>query len=136
MGSWDPRPTPEVNPDTEHFWKGCAEGEFRVQECNDCGLTYFYPRALCPDCFSEDTEWLTAEGTGEVYTYSTARTMDGWPEDTLPLVVAYVELKEGPRVMTNIVDCDPDDVEVGTEVEAVFYETDEEDVGIPAFTPV
>lgn len=132
---WEPRPVPEVTPETAPYWAGAADGRLLVSECRDCGLVYHYPRALCPDCFSEDVDWVEAAGTGEVYTYSVARTASGWPESDLPLVVGYVELDEGPRVMT-MVDADPGDVSVGTRVEVQFAETDATDVAVPFFRPV
>lgn len=133
--SWEPRPVPDVTPETAPFWAAAAEGEFEVQECRSCGLVFHYPRTLCPDCFSDNVAWLTAAGTGEVYSYTVTRQMAGWPEEALPLVLAYVELDEGPRVMTNIVDCDPHEVEVGTPVTVRFVETDHDDIAIPVFTP-
>jgi len=134
-GTWEPRPVPNVNPETEPFWEAAAEGRFLVRECSDCGLVYYYPRALCPDCFSDDVEWLETDGEGEIYSFSTAYRMEGWPEEDLPLVVAYVELDEGPRVMTNVVDCDPDALAIGDRVEARFVDT-EEGIGIPVFAPL
>ena len=133
--NWEPRPTPEVTPETEEYWAGAVDGRLLVCRCNDCGLIYHYPRALCPDCLSEDVDWREASGGGEIYSYSTAHTISGWPEHDLPLVVAYVELDEGPRMMTNI-DADPEDVEIGTRVEVQFVDTAEEDVAIPVFIPV
>ena len=133
--TWEPRPVPDVTPETGPFWEAAADGRLLLSECQDCGLVYHYPRALCPDCFSEAVDWLESDGVGEVYSYSVTRTMSGWPEDDLPLVVAYVELDEGPRVMTNI-DADPDVIDVGTRVAVRFEETDEEAVAIPVFEPV
>lgn len=132
--NWEPRPLPEVNPETAPFWAGAAEGEFLLRSCSDCGLVFYYPRHLCPDCFG-DAEWVRAEGIGEVYSYSVTESLEEWPEAALPLVVAYVELTEGPRVMTNV-HADPADVSVGTPVEVTFIETDREDVAIPVFVPV
>ncbi|WP_254763695.1 Zn-ribbon domain-containing OB-fold protein [Natrinema marinum] len=128
------RPVPEVTPETERYWEAAADGRLLLRECRDCGLTYHYPRALCPDCFSDDVDWLEAAGTGEVYSYSVAHSMSGWPADDLPLVVAYVELDEGPRMVTNV-DCDPDEVTVGTRVEVRFVDVDADDVAIPVFVP-
>lgn len=132
--TWEPRPVPDVTPETEPFWEGAADGRLLLSECQDCGLVYHYPRALCPDCFSEDVEWIEADGEGEVYAYSVTRTMSGWPEDDLPLVVAYVELDEGPRLLTNV-DADPDAVDVGTCVTVRFEETEDEAVAVPVFAP-
>jgi len=130
--SWDPRPAPDVTPETERYWTAAAEGTLLVRECQDCGLVYHYPRSLCPDCFSERVEWREASGRGEVYSFSTARTMSGWPEDDLPLVLAYVELEEGPRLMTNI-DADPSAVEIGTQVVVEFRDVDNAEIAVPVF---
>lgn len=124
-----------MTPETETYWAGAVKGQLLLCECDDCGLVYYYPRALCPNCFSEDINWVEASGTGKVYSYSTTSTMSGWPEDDLPLVVAYVELDEGPRMMTNV-DANPDTIEIGTCVEVQFVETEEEDVAVPVFVPV
>lgn len=132
--TWEPRPVPELNPETERYWEAAANGELLVCECLECGLVYHYPRSLCPDCFGS-VEWREASGRGEVYSYSVARTMSGWPEDDLPLVLAYVELEEGPRLMTNV-DVDPSAVEIGTRVAVRFVDTDESDVAVPVFVPV
>ena len=134
--SWEPRPVPDVTPETEEFWSGAADGKLLLSECEDCGLVYHYPRALCPDCFSDDVEWIESSGRGEIYSYSTAKTISGWPEEGLPLVIAYVELEEGPRMMTNVTDIDPDVVEIGDEVEVTFVPTDDDDIAVPTFTPV
>lgn len=133
--NWEPRPIPDVTPETAPYWAGAAEGKLMLNECRDCGLVYYYPRANCPDCFSDDVAWTEAAGTGEVYSFSVAKTMSGWPDADLPLVVAYVELDEGPRMIANV-DADPEDIEIGTRVEVFFAETDTEDVAIPLFTPV
>ncbi|MFC6989698.1 Zn-ribbon domain-containing OB-fold protein [Haloplanus sp. GCM10025708] len=133
--TWEPRPVPEVNPETEAFWRAASDGEFLLSACDDCGLVFHYPRSLCPDCFSEDVDWQQAAGTGTIYSYSVSESVSGWPEDGLPLVIAYVELDEGPRVMTNVQDVDPDDVEVGLAVEARFVPTEEENVAVPVFVP-
>jgi uncharacterized OB-fold protein len=97
---------------------------------------FAYPRAYCPDCFGGNIEWVESEGDGEVYTYTVMRQMSGWPEQDLPLILAYVELDEGPRITSNIVDCDPEDVDVGTPVQVQFVETEDDNIGIPVFTPV
>lgn len=134
--TWEPRPTPEVTPETEPFWSGAADGKFLLCECRDCGLVYHYPRKVCPDCLSGDIAWREAEGTGELYSFTVAEKMGGWPEETLPLVYAYVELEEGPRVITNVVDCDPATLTVGQRVEVEFVPTADDSVAIPVFTPV
>jgi uncharacterized OB-fold protein len=132
MDTWEPRPLPTVTPENERYWNGASNERLLLSKCPDCGLAIHYPRARCPDCFTE-TEWMEASGGATVYSYSVAERMEGWPETDLPLVVAYVELAEGPRIMTNLVDCDPGDVSVGDPVSVAFILTEEEGVGIPVF---
>lgn len=133
--TWEPRPLPEVTPETAPFWAAAAAGRFLVCECEACGLVYYYPRAVCPDCFSDDVTWLEAAGTGRIYSFSWTERVEGWPEAALPLVVAYVELDEGPRVMTNVVDADPEALDVGTRVEVEFVPTEADGVAVPVFAP-
>jgi hypothetical protein len=132
--TWEPRPVPDVTPESEPYWRAASEGRLLLRECGDCGLVYHYPRALCPDCLGEDVDWREATGTGEVYAHSTAERVAGWPDDDLPLVVAYVELDEGPRVLTNV-DAAPGAVDVGTRVRVAFVDTECDDVSVPVFEP-
>lgn len=133
---WEPRPTPVVTPDTEPFWRAASEGEYKLPVCRDCGLVFYYPRAACPDCHSDAVDWTTAAGTGELYSFAIGERVGGWPEDALPLVVAYVTLDEGPRVMTNVEGCDPSTLSIGDRVEVRFVPTEDSDVAVPVFTPV
>lgn len=91
-----------------------------------------YPRSLCPDCFSEDVKWLIASCEGTIYSYSTAQGVRGWPEEHLPLVVAYVEIDEGPKMISNI-EADPEAVDVWTHVEVTFIDTELPGVAVPVF---
>lgn len=131
--SWEPRPVPETTPETEEFWTAAADERYLLSECGDCGCTYYYPRAHCPECLSDNVGWQEASGRGTVYSYTVLSRIDGWPDDDLPLVVAFVELEEGPRVMTNVVDCDPDDVEVGSPVEVQYVPAEDGDIAVPVF---
>lgn len=133
--TWEPRPLPQVTPENEAFWAAAAEGTLLLSECADCGLVFHYPRPVCPDCSSEDVEWRESEGTGEIYSFAVGRSLSGWPEDALPEIVAYVELDEGPRVLTNV-RADPGAVEIGHRVEVAFVDTEESGVAIPVFEPV
>ena len=119
-----PAPSPVVTPETEEFWAATAEGRLLLRRCDDCGTVIWYPRAHCPGCGSQRTSWSDASGNGTVYAFTVVHrsVVDGFRE-AVPYVVAYVELEEGPRVMTNIVDCDPGSVEVGMPVTVVFHDT-------------
>ncbi len=134
---WEPRPTPNVNPETEPYWRAASEGRLLLGECSneDCGLVFHYPRPRCPDCLNE-AGLVEASGEGEIYTYSVAGRVEGWPKGDLPLRVGYVELAEGPRLMTAFVDRDPEDLKIGRTVAVRFVPTEDRDVAVPVFTPV
>lgn len=129
-----PAPKPAITPETEAFWAATTDGRLLLRRCTDCETVYHYPRALCPDCLSGDTEWTEASGEGVIYSYTVIRQTRGEYSDATPYVLAYVELVEGPRVMTNVVGNDPDDLEVGQAVEVVFDDVDD-DASIYRFTP-
>jgi hypothetical protein len=120
---------PAINPGDEPYFDAAAQGKLLVKKCNDCGEYHHYPRPFCPFCFSEKVEWVEAKGTGEIYTYSVTRR--GGP---VPYCIGYVTLDEGPKMMTNIVDCDLDSVKVGQKVKVVFKKT-ENGFSVPMFTP-
>ncbi|MFV0257928.1 MAG: Zn-ribbon domain-containing OB-fold protein [Acidimicrobiales bacterium] len=127
---------PHPNPDSAPFWSATAEGRFLLQRCTRCDTVLWWPRAVCPECSSFDLEWFDATGEGVVYSFSIVRrTPDRRWAPSAPYVLAYVELDEGPRVMTNIVDCDPDSVTVDQRVRVVWHDTGEGSA-LPRFTPV
>lgn len=131
--TWEPRPVPPVTPETEDFWSAAAAGRLTLGECHDCDEVFYYPRGHCPFCFSDDVGLTDAAGTGEVYSYTVSGRIAGWPDEHLPVVIAYVELDEGPRMITHVVDCDPAAVEVGSAVAVDFVPTEEPDVAVPVF---
>ena len=122
-------PAPAVSPENKAFFDAAAQGKLLIKKCTSCGEFHHYPRALCPFCFSEKTEWRDAKGTGTVYTYSVLRR--GVP---VPYCIAYVKLDEGVSMMTNIVDCDLDKIRIGQEVRLVFKPTDG-GPPVPMFAP-
>ena len=119
---------PAVNPETKPFWDAAASGTLLLKKCNACGEVHYYPRALCPYCFGDKTEWLAASGRGTIYSYSVMRRTE------VPHVIAYVTLEEGVTMMTNIVDCDPDAVRIGQRVKLSFRPSDG-GPPVPMFTP-
>ncbi|MPY95657.1 MAG: nucleotide-binding protein [Acidimicrobiia bacterium] len=120
-----PAKQPPVNLETKPFWDATTEGKFLLKRCVACGFVIWYPRGLCPDCGADGAEWFEASGRGTVYTYTVIRRGQGRWRDAAPYALAYVELEEGPRVMTNIVDCDPDALSIGQTVEVTFDDTGE-----------
>jgi hypothetical protein len=130
------KPLPRVDEETKGYWEACRRHELYIQRCRSCGTKRHYPRALCPKCLSDDTEWLRCAGTGVVYTFTvTYQNQAPGFRDELPYVLAYVELDEGLRLLTNIVDCAPDAVAIGTRVEVVFDDVTD-DIAVPRFRPV
>ena len=122
---------PELHPEHQAYWDAASEGKLLLKRCTQCDEIHYYPRVLCPYCMSEKIEWIEAMGKGEIYTYSVMR-------HGTPYAIAFVELEEGVRMMTNIVDCDLDSVHIGQKVYVVFKESgDEEQSGafVPCFTP-
>ena len=126
-------PTPEA--DTQPFWDAAAEGRLLLRRCDDCDATYFYPRSFCPSCWSDNVSWAVASGRATLYTWSVVHANDLPPfAERVPYVAAVVELEEGPRMMTNVVDCDAEDLRVGMDL-VVSFETRTDDVTVPLFRP-
>jgi uncharacterized OB-fold protein len=118
-----PTPAPVVTPETRPYWEGAAEGRLMLQRCANCTSVVWYPRGLCPKCGRLSLDWFTATGNGTVYSYTVNRRGAGDYARRAPFVLAYVELEEGPRVLTNVVNCDPESVRIGDPVRAVFHPT-------------
>lgn len=115
------KPLPRIDEESKGFWEACQRRELVVQRCGACGALRHYPRALCPNCLSDQVEWLRCSGRGTVYTFTvTHQNQAPGFRDALPYVLAYVELEEGVRMLTNIVDCPPESVRIGMPVEVVF----------------
>jgi uncharacterized protein len=126
---------PTIESDTRPFWDAVRDGRLVIRSCNACGHIHYYPRPFCPSCWSEDVAWIEASGRGTVYTYSTVHRNDLPPfHEQVPYVVAVVELEEGPRMMTRLIDTDGVDLEMGMAVEADFTALTDE-VSIVVFRP-
>lgn len=134
MSSGLPTPVPRPTLETAPFWEATAEGRLVLPCCDACGFVIWYPRMFCPDCGSTAVHWIEASGAGTVYSYTVTRKGQGAYRDAGPYVMAYVELAEGPRVMTNIVGVDPGAVHIGQAVRVVFDDTGE-GPALPRFTP-
>ena len=130
------RPIPPTSELTEPYWEAARRGELTTQVCRACDLRIFPPRANCPGCGDASLRWAPVSGRGTLYSFTVARRA---PHPVfaaqLPLVVAIVELEEGPRMVTNVVGCDPADLAVGMAVEAAFEPIDDSEMVLPVFTP-
>jgi len=116
----------DANPETKPFWDACAEGRLVLPRCKDTGKFIWYPRAISPWTLGP-VEWVEVSGKGTIYTFSVMR-------GTPPYCIAYVELAEGPRMMTNIVDCDLSTVTIGQAVQVKFVPA-EGGPPLPFFAP-
>ncbi len=129
------KPVPETQPWSEKFWEGTKQGKLLIQVCKDCKTNIFYPRKFCPECWSGNLDWKEASGKARIFTFSTAYSMvEPKFMDELPYTIAYVDLDEGIRMMTRIVECDPKDIKFDMKVEVVFHER--EGFFLPYFRPV
>lgn len=126
-------PTPEG--DTVEFWEAAHSNRLLVRRCLDCGAASYYPRPFCPKCWSDQVEWEEASGRATLYSWSVIYSNDQPPfRDRVPYVAAVVDLEEGPRMMTNMVDCDFEDLRADMAVQLRFMEISEQ-YSIPVFAP-
>ncbi len=126
---------PTIEDDTRPFWDAAAEGRFLIRRCNACGVVHHYPRPFCPSCWSDDVSWIEASGNATLYTWSTVFMNDLPPfAERLPYIAAVVDLVEGPRVMTNLVDCDDVVLSIDMALRVRFQPLDEH-ITAPVFAP-
>ena len=125
-----PTPTPE----TKHYWDGAKDGKLILQKCNDCSDNYFPPRPFCPKCGSRSVQEFQASGKGSLYSYVINHLPS--PGFTPPFAIAVVELEEGPRLMSNIVECEqtPEALELDMPLEVTFEKLND-DITLPQFKP-
>jgi uncharacterized OB-fold protein len=116
---------PPVVPETKPFWDATKAGRLVLPRCLRCAFVIWYPRPFCPECGHAHVEWFEASGQGSIYSFTTVRRGEGAFRDTPYYVLAFVELLEGPRVLTNLIDCDPTQLRIGQSVRAVFCDAGE-----------
>lgn len=155
MSEKRPLRAPEATPETEAFWDAAREDRLLIKRCGNCHQAHYPPRGPCPFCHNPETAWEEAKGTGTVYSHSTMHRGPG-----APYAIAYVELDEGPRMLTNIVAADgeseqsalgmeqagdaaarsgptapPASLAIGDKVCLTFTETEEGGPPVPMFRP-
>jgi uncharacterized OB-fold protein len=132
-------PAPYASWESRGWWEGAGRGELVLQRCTSCGIVQHKPRALCVQCLTDTIEHFVASGRGTVHTFTVTH-QNGVPpfSGQLPYVLAYVELDEGPKVLTNIVIDDPAALRIGQAVVADFATTPRDDgeaFAVPRFRP-
>jgi len=130
------KPMPEPTPVTQPFWDGLREHKIRIQYSPSADRYVFYPRILAPGTLADDLEWREVSGAGTLYTFTVADrpTAPPWA-DALPQLLAIVELDEGPRLSSEMVDVAPDTLRVGMRVKAVFHDQPGQDNTLLRFAP-
>ena len=121
-------PDPAITMESETYWQACTDGKLLIKSCTDCEKPHFYPRAICPHCMGDNTEWVEASGKGRIYSYSVTR------RAPVPYAIAYVRLDEGVTMLSNIVEADFDALSVDMPVEVTFRDS-ESGQAMPLFRP-
>jgi uncharacterized protein len=114
--------TPDDLPEYHRpFWDSIGAHAARLQRCDQCGKFRFIPSEICSQCGSEDATWTEISGHGTVYTFTVVHRAPtpAYQVDT-PYVIAHVEMDEGPRMISNLIDVDPAQVEIGQSVHLVY----------------
>jgi len=131
------KPLPQATPETQEYWDGLKRHELRIQQCNDCNEYYFYPRPFCPNCASKSVEWRTVSGRGRLETYVINHRPAPGFEDDAPYVIAIVTLDEGPHLMTNLVNVEPEPSALPADLPVeIVYDDVTAEVTLPKFQPV
>ena len=130
------KPLPVPTKWSEPFWKGAKEHKLLLKQCQDCGHIDHPPYLYCTGCMGENSEWIEASGKGTLYAFAVNEYGVPFPfMPDLPYAVALVDLKEGPRMISNIVECDLKELKNGMELEVIFEDVSEE-VSLPKWRPV
>lgn len=128
-----PRPRPPTTRDTQWWFDAAKDGKLLIQRCKDCGTLRHPPGPACASCHSFEWDTVEASGRGTVYSYVVVHHPQA-PMFEYPLPVVLVELEEGTRLVSNIIDCPPDEVEIGMAVECELVAFDDE-LTLPQFRP-
>jgi uncharacterized OB-fold protein len=127
------RPAPILTDDNHAFWEAAREGRLVTQRCAGCGRLQHPPRPMCPSCHGLEMEVVDLAGTGVVYSYSILHHPQH-PSFDYPVVAALIDLDEGVRILSNLVDVPPEAVRIGMPVEVRFVPTRDE-MAVPVFAP-
>lgn len=130
------KPLPWKDPESAPFWEGCARHELLIPQCRSCGTFRFPPTSLCPHCHSPDLDWRRSPGNGKIFSWIVVRhpvPRDAF-EESVPYVVALVELPEGVRMVGNIQGCGVEEIEADMPVAVTFRDIGE-GVSLPVFRP-
>ena len=128
------KPLPMPTEDSAAYWEGTRKRELRAQSCSACRHLRWPPAPVCPRCLALEHEWIALSGRGRVFSFIIVHKSQHpafWGD---PYNVAIVELEEGPRLHTNLVDVDPAAIAIGLPVEVAFEKQNDE-ITLPKFRP-
>lgn len=136
MSEKNQKPLPHIDEMSQPYWEAAKRHELFLQKCQECGNFHYPPGEICSSCLSNKLEWVKASGRGIVYTWTVFHQVyhPAFEKD-VPYAVVAVELEEGPRLLTNLVDCKVEAINIGMPVEVVFGDVTEE-ITLPKFCPV
>jgi uncharacterized OB-fold protein len=134
------KPLPAITTEAKPFWDAAAQNKLVMQRCLDCRAYIWTPRPACFECGSEQIEWTQLSGKGEIYSFTVIRQVVGRAaskafEPDIPYVIAWIDLDEGPRMISNVIGCPVEDVEIGMKVSVVFDQQSAE-IWLPKFKPL
>ncbi len=124
-------PAPPGHTDNKLFWEGIKKHELLIQKCGECGKMVHPPLPMCSDCLSLNREWVASTGKGIVYSWVVYHEAPS-PAFKTPYAVALIELEEGVRVVSSLVDIEFDEIKIGMPVQVVFDDM-ADDVTMPRF---
>jgi uncharacterized OB-fold protein len=132
------RPVPQpITPEAKPYWDGLKEGKLMLPRCGACGHAFFYPRILCPRCQSRDITWFQASGKGRLHAFGIGhQSFNKAFKVPAPYVLAMIELEEGPRMMSNLINmvADPAAITCDMPVQIVFHKLTD-DVTVSLWEP-
>jgi uncharacterized protein len=133
------KPLPQITSEAQPFWDAAAKQQLVMQRCQDCRAYIWTPRPACFECGGERLEWTQLSGKGEIYSFTVIRQVVGRAasqafEKDIPYVIAWIDLEEGPRMISNVIGCPVEDVKIGMKV-SVEFEQQSPEIWLPRFTP-
>ena len=137
LGNGYKKPLPRILPESEEYWKAAKRHELFLQRCKNCGQVIYFPRIICFKCLSDKLEWFKAKGYGTVYSYTIIHYQvahESFKSD-MPYIYAIIDLDEGARMISNVINIDLLKVKIGMRVKVIFEDVTNE-VSIPKFEPL
>mgnify|MGYP001994851712 CR=1 FL=1 len=133
------KPLPAITTEAKPFWDAAAQQKLMIQRCKACNAWVWTPRPSCNECGSQSVEWTRMSGNGEIYSFTVIRQVVGRAaskafEPDIPYVIAWVDLDEGPRMITNIVGCVVENVKLCLKVTVQFEQVSDK-LWLPKFRP-